>query len=877
MEEKTSDIEKGDKWKKWGDVVDAFKMKKSGDQTTAVKMRERKIVQHHPTMDLDNLSSMLRMSIPITFSEIDEENPTLNGEVRNHYDIIERDQIPHGSSTYESNEDIFIKLFADAIRFGKGEKVSDILQNNSLSILHKRDFKYVMNLKLKDPDIGKPEEDSLEMSAIHLAIITGQAEILEKFLEKASTPNEIRTLLSHETSVKFGSEHEYDPDDSTLHGINAIHLASRFHAKSLFEIVTFLNKKDLTNDFKDLFEAPDPEKGKKPIHMAVQNPSHLSTVILLTYGVDIEAKDNRGYTALHIAAAEGHEGHMIQLLEHGANVNMFGFNNHFKTPLHRAKTQKVVQHLLKYGADSSARMVDAKRKFVHKESEYKDNPRCSVMDVFLRKYPNAVHEIFQRGITTNGQDLQSMDLQIIFNFEFFFKEGFEGNINNTEFQMKNKEFGLVDEMAAISKIVASKERQLLKHPLAEAFLHLKWQLVRKYFYWNISMFTIFLIALTTFVVIQNEMFKCHPGWKSDQFECGKYHKKRPINGTWAFSFLDLVKEYHGKDDPQLTRYWRTFWTFGILSVIGFSFLTLRELRQMKNTRWKYFKSPENILEMLIILGVLAYFVLLLKYPLLTIPFGAGIVLLSWLDLMLLLGRVPSFGIYIYMAVNVFETLIWFLLVYSPLLIAFAISFFILLPNKVSFTNLLMAMMKSLTMMTGEFDLESNFHWDESKEDYGLVLTQILFIIFLIFVSIVIANLLIGTNIHQYIFASECTLILLLGLTVSKTEELFKKARARRLEKTAKQVGTIEAMLKSTKSRTKFLKTLDPVYWITMFGNNDKLFKHLDSFLQENETATPWKVCVLPHSRKHDHDNSKGRKFLDPDVGFCFRSTKKYMK
>ena len=128
--------------------------------------------------------------------------------------------------------------------------------------------------------------------------------------------------------------------------------------------------------------------------MAVRNPSHLSTVILLTYGVNIEAKDNRGYTALHIAAAEGHEGHMIQLLEHGANVNMFGYNAHFKTPLHRAKTQKAVQHLLKYGADSSARMVDAKGKFVHKESEYKDHPRCSVMDVFLRKYPNAIHEIF---------------------------------------------------------------------------------------------------------------------------------------------------------------------------------------------------------------------------------------------------------------------------------------------------------------------------------------------------------------------------------------------------------------------------------------------------------------------------------------------------
>ena len=47
----------------------------------------------------------------------------------------------------------------------------------------------------------------------------------------------------------------------------------------------------------------------------------------------------------------------------------------------------------------------------------------STLDVFLLKYPQAIEEIFNSGITTNGQDLDSVGLQIIFNFDFFFKEG----------------------------------------------------------------------------------------------------------------------------------------------------------------------------------------------------------------------------------------------------------------------------------------------------------------------------------------------------------------------------------------------------------------------------------------------------------------------
>ena len=52
----------------------------------------------------------------------------------------------------------------------------------------------------------------------------------------------------------------------------------------------------------------------------------------------------------------------------------------------------------------------------------------------------------------------------------------------------------VNEMALLSKIVTSSQRDLLKHPLAEAFLHLKWQLMKKFVYLNIHLYVLFLLG-----------------------------------------------------------------------------------------------------------------------------------------------------------------------------------------------------------------------------------------------------------------------------------------------------------------------------------------------------------------------------------------------
>ena len=110
--------------------------------------------------------------------------------------------------------------------------------------------------------------------------------------------------------------------------------------------------------------------------------------------------------------------------------------------------------------------------------------------------------LINTGITTNGQELDSSSLKIIFNFEVFLREGIDDE--NSPFDIP-KNFDDINELASLMKIVRSNYKDLLKNPLAEAFLHMKWQLVDKLFYFYFIWYTIFLVILTIMSYIMGEM------------------------------------------------------------------------------------------------------------------------------------------------------------------------------------------------------------------------------------------------------------------------------------------------------------------------------------------------------------------------------------
>ena len=149
------------------------------------------------------------------------------------------------------------------------------------------------------------------------AILARQAEVVSLMLERivnSEDSNELsklidqmRGLLRMPTKVTFnkGDPKDYLKDDKIMDGINAIHLAARYHAQSLLLIVQNLYNMEIFESLKDIFEAVDNHMKMTPLHLGIKSSNQQSLIILLVCGVDIEAKDIRGYTSLHMAAKEG--------------------------------------------------------------------------------------------------------------------------------------------------------------------------------------------------------------------------------------------------------------------------------------------------------------------------------------------------------------------------------------------------------------------------------------------------------------------------------------------------------------------------------------------------------------------------------------------
>ena len=186
-----------------------------------------------------------------------------------------------------------------------------------------------------------------------------------------------------------------------------------------------------------------------------------------------------------------------------------------------------------------------------------------------------------------------------------------------------------------------------------------------------------------------------------------------------------------------------------------------------------------------------------------------------------------FGPYIYLALEVLKILLIFLVVYSPVLIAFTLTFHMLLPSNKNFADPISSFGKIFTMMQGELEYENNFSFDDFTFSHES--TQLAYFLFVLIGNIIIANLLIG-------------------LTVSRTEELFQRAELIRQENIVKQI-CLRKLFKET-----------PM-WIL----HHSLFAFLNSFSSDHknqptkcsECPTFWKVCVIPHSKR-----PKGRKVLN---------------
>ncbi|XP_065216969.1 transient receptor potential cation channel protein painless-like [Planococcus citri] len=379
-----------------------------------------------------------------------------------------------------------------------------------------------------------------------------------------------------------------------------------------------------------------------------------------------------------------------------------------KTPLHYAvalKNEFAIKSLLDAGAD------------VYSKDAYGRPPLTSLPLTILEKY---FDESIKLHIHDSYRDVE-------FDYSIFKQndQNFSTTGNEMEF------FHLIQQNPEL--------RTLLKHTLSESFLCVKWCLVRKYYFLNFAFYLSFCVALNAYIF---QMHDCPPSPTS--------YNSSQLNDTGI--------NHH---TPSILCDESLLLGLGIITFLFYIVFILRELCQVSLPNKQYFRSPENWLEMTMIVAVGVFFANQRNAHV-----AVTINLISGVELVFLLGKHPWFSVYIEMFKTVALNFAKFLALFSILAISFANSFYILFRDKTeeyissenqtnvdpsnqriansfnSWPDLKVSLIKSIIMMTGELDasnlpLGENFNY-----------SYVFFSLFVFLVPVVLYNLLNGLAISD---------------------------------------------------------------------------------------------------------------------------------
>ena len=525
------------------------------------------------------------------------------------------------------------------------------------------------------------------------------------------------------------------------------------------------------------------------------------------------AKDYRHFTPLHYAAKSGSEVNTQLILDNLSNDDEDRFyeqinakGHRLKTPLHKARSPKVVKLLIDNSADEYLKMMDKSEGKKCYESECKCNleSTCekgvhSVFSTLLHRNYKAAEVILDSHVSTNDQQLDSSDLLIVYDLKIFdpdAKHDLAETCLDTDETMT-----LNDEMSVHTRI-ANMNSNLLVHPLSQVFLDFKWKSISKYFWITVFQYLIYVFSLSGCTIYQTWLFAQNG---TNMTLC--------LGNTLAEDcYITNVLKMNGSlhEVPFYSLY-------GLLA-ISTAYLVFREFFQMCFNWPHYSRSTEDkmeatmlLLTILYIVGIFVFSVSILKH------LAAWSVFFAWIELIMLVGRFPKVGKYVHMFFSVSKILVKYLLVYSPAILAFSIAFYILLSESDPFLNPLNAIMKTVVMLLGELEYEGNFMWVSSeKPTPPFPSTQILIMLFVLLGCIVIMNLLVG-------------------LAVDEIDVMREKGRKIRLEMAVDEIVRLEDLLVKKPSLMDCLPCIHE-----LIIRNYSLFKRLE---------TKWKdiIDVMPVS------------------------------
>ncbi|KAK0399715.1 hypothetical protein QR680_003175 [Steinernema hermaphroditum] len=461
----------------------------------------------------------------------------------------------------------------------------------------------------------------------------------------------------------------------------------------------------------------------------------------------LEPPQNNVTTALHIATEEGHD-ELIELLLLREQLTIDKVNEQGQTCLDIAiakNNSRAVKTILQAPDWRNVLRVCSGR-----NSNHKHKLRCTPMCQLIRDMPDMAKIVFDKCVTNVKDEFgnvgKEMDYEFI-NDSYVMKPSGDGEHSKTAEKYPYEPDGRLKKDAVLNdpnydnvikthplQIMVNSERiDLLKHKLVASLIRHKWNTYARYIYYMaLFIYIVFLSSFTIYVSNTLAPFNAmdqNTTWtvtgSLNERECAHISARRPL-------YLDLFRK--------LT----------MLLAIG---QIMKEVYQLLNRWWRYF-NVENCFEVCLYIG--SFLVCWDMTPCTALTgirlqwqwMLAGVMIFcAWINLILLIRKIPRFGIYVVMVVNTIKTFYRFSLIFALFIIAFSSGFFVVLQNKPEFASYLPSFVKTTVMMIGEFEYTAIFYEEEEgvheSHLFGRPIAHVIFMVFMVVMNVILMNLLVG--------------------------------------------------------------------------------------------------------------------------------------
>ena len=604
----------------------------------------------------------------------------------------------------------------------------------------------ILNLLLKTNNCDIFSQNDEEQTPLHVAALNGNASVTRRLLEFAGdqTPD----LLWDEDEYSNHALHlacqegQFDVVEilieyqASITAINAnkftpLHLAS---ASGHVQVAEYLIQEEAPID------GEEKNKVSTPLLLACQAGHTLTVQLLLKNGADIckhEDGADIGNNALDLAIDAGNED-VVEILLHHHDIrkalsNYTGTNEKPNTPLRKLIPKMPLQ---------AHKVLSLYMKDNIKEIGHRDDERVKV-----------------------DFNCELLDDDVPFQ-EFITKYEDDNDIKRPLLSNLYEKGRLKKEFHPLSIMVKHARLELLKHPLIRIMIRQKWKLHSRYLYYgNLTIYAVFVLLLTLFTYIV-------PSCNLDVVTAGNQSTvcvAKVGSAKWYDDTLGCVGCNTGRVVASII--------LAALIILFAIFRLLFESGQIIGDIRGYFVSLDNYIEWFIYIGAIVFVSDVFasrqevgacgyKNPYIW-ELGAFVVLLSWINLAVFLRKLPLLGIYILMLLHVIVTFFRIMLLGLVFIIGFSVSFYMVfrqgdLCNQ--YRNPFSTFLKTVVMMSGEFEFDGLFNDIANTLDYPIS-SYILWLVFVILIPIILANLLVGLAVDDIKGVQETAVLKRLALKV----------------------------------------------------------------------------------------------------------------